>query len=71
MRAALVIIGILLFVAGVFVTAGEASYKSRNDVLKVGGVGVSVTQSHQVPVWAGGIAIGLGGILIIAGIKRR
>ena len=71
MRTALVVIGILLVALGVYVAAGQASYRSRDDVLKIGGVGVAVNESHQVPAWAGAIGIVLGGVLIVAGTRQR
>lgn len=71
MRTALIVIGIVLVALGIYVAAGQASYRTNNDVLKVGGVGVSVKESHGVPPWTGAIGIVAGGILIAAGARRR
>ena len=71
MRTALVIIGIVLVALGVFVAAGQASYRSKNDVVKIGGVGVSVNETHEVPPWTGAIGIVVGAVLVAAGTRRR
>jgi predicted transporter len=68
MRAA-VIVGIILIAAGIYVAAGQASYKSSRDVLKIGGLEASVKESHMVPQWAGGVAIVVGGLLVFAGVR--
>ncbi|HEY3885955.1 MAG TPA: hypothetical protein VGL62_12145 [Vicinamibacterales bacterium] len=70
MRSVLVIIGIVLVAAGIYAAAGQASYKTNKDVLKVGGAGISVQESHGVPAWAGAIGIVVGGVLIFAGARR-
>lgn len=71
MRTALVVIGIVLIALGIYVAAGQASYRTKDDVLKVGGVGVAVNQSHHVPAWTGAIGIAVGGVLIAAGARQR
>lgn len=71
MRTALMVIGIVLIALGIYVAAGQASYRTKNDVLKVGGVGVAVNESHEVPAWVGLIAIAAGGGLIAAGARQR
>ena len=47
------------------------SYKSKDEVLKVGDLKASVTEKHAVPTWAGGVAIVAGVVLLAAGMKRR
>lgn len=71
MRTALIVIGIALIALGIYVAAGQASYRSKNNVLKIGDVGVSVKESHEVPAWTGVIGIAVGGVLIVAGARQR
>ena len=68
MKAGLVV-GVLLILAGIYVVAGQASYKSDREVLKIGGLEASVKESHMVPQWAGAIAIVVGGVLVFAGLR--
>jgi uncharacterized membrane protein len=65
------LIGIILIVIGAIVVFRGMSYKSRDEVLKVGDVKASVEQKHAVPTWAGGVAIIAGVVLLAAGMKRR
>ena len=65
------IVGILLLVLGVFIVFRGASYKSRDQVLKVGDVKASVEQRHAVPTWVGGVSIVAGLVLLAGGMRRR
>jgi uncharacterized membrane protein len=67
----LALIGILLVIAGAFILFRGMSYKSKDEVLRVGDLKASVEQKHAVPAWAGGLAIVAGVVLIGAGMKRR
>ena len=64
-----VIIGVLLIAAGIYVVAGQASYKSDREVLKIGGLEASIKESRLVPPWTGAVAIALGGVLVFAGMR--
>jgi uncharacterized membrane protein len=65
------IVGLLLLLLGAFILFRGASYKSKDEVLKVGDLKASVTQKHAVPTWVGGVAIVAGIVLIAGGMKRR
>jgi uncharacterized membrane protein (DUF441 family) len=65
------LIGVILIVIGAFVVFRGVSYKSRDEVLKVGDVKASVEQKRAVPTWAGGAAIVAGIVLLAGGMKRR
>jgi uncharacterized membrane protein len=65
------LIGILLLAVGAFILFRGASYKSKDEVLKVGDLKASVEQKHAVPTWAGGVAIVAGIVLLAAGMRRR
>ena len=64
-----VIVGIILIAAGIYVMAGQASYKSDKEVVKIGGLAASISESRLVPPWAGAVAIALGGVLVFVGMR--
>ena len=66
-----VIAGVILIAIGIYVVAGQASYQTDREVLKIGGLEASVKESHLVPQWAGAIAIVVGGVLVFAGLKSK
>jgi hypothetical protein len=65
------LIGILLLVVGAFIVFRGATYKDRDEVLRVGDLKASVEQKRAVPTWVGGAAIVAGVVLLAAGMKRR
>ena len=65
------IVGILLLVIGAFIVFRGATFKSRDEVLRVGDLKASVEERHAVPTWLGGAAIVAGIVLLAAGMKRR
>jgi hypothetical protein len=65
------LIGIVLLALGAFIIFRGASYKSRDQVLKVGDLKASVEEKHAVPTWVGGAAIVAGVVLLAAGMRRR
>ena len=67
----LTLVGILLLALGAFILFRGMSYKSKDEVLRVGDLKASVEERRAVPTWAGGLAIVAGVVLIAAGMKRR
>jgi hypothetical protein len=65
------LVGIILLVLGAFILFRGLSYKSKDEVLKVGDLKASVEQRHAVPTWAGGLALVAGIVLLAGGMKRR
>ncbi|MFL5450018.1 MAG: hypothetical protein ACJ8A6_10885 [Gemmatimonadales bacterium] len=65
------LIGIVLLALGAFIIFRGASYKSRDEVLRVGDLKASVEEKHAVPTWVGGAAIIAGVVLLAAGMRRR
>jgi uncharacterized membrane protein len=65
------IVGILLVLLGAFVLFRGLSYKSKDEVLRVGDLKASVEEKHAVPAWVGGIAIVAGVLMLAGGMKRR
>lgn len=67
----LALVGILLLAAGAFILFRGASYKDRDEVLKVGDVKASVETEKAIPAWAGGVAIVAGIVLLASGMRKR
>jgi hypothetical protein len=65
------LVGILLLVVGAFILFRGLTYKSKDEVLRVGDLKASVEEKHAVPAWVGGLAIVGGIVLLAAGMKRR
>jgi hypothetical protein len=65
------LIGIILIIIGAVVVFRGLSYKSRDEVLRVGDMKATVEEKRAVPTWAGGVAIAAGIVLLVGGMKRR
>jgi hypothetical protein len=65
------LVGILLLAVGAFIVFRGLTYKSRDEVLRVGELKASVEEQRAVPTWVGGAAIVAGIVLVAAGMKRR
>jgi hypothetical protein len=68
---ALLISGAILIAIGLWVIIRPPSYTHEQSVLKLGDVEAKVQREQPVPGWAGGIALGAGLVLFVAGLKRR
>jgi hypothetical protein len=66
-----VIIGVILIALGGWAASGNASYKTKRDVLKVGELEASVREEHVVPSWVGYLAIAAGVLVLVTSFKRR
>jgi len=71
MRAGLIIVGIILLVAGIWVTLGNGSYKQTDTVAQLGPAKIEATHDKAVPEWLGIGGIVVGGVLLIGGIASR
>jgi hypothetical protein len=65
------LVGIILVVIGAFILFRGVTYKSKDEVFKVGDLKASVEQKRAVPTWAGGVALVAGIVLLAGGMKRR
>ena len=65
------LIGVVLIVIGAIIAFRGMSYKSKDEVLRVGDVKASVEEKHAIPAWAGGVAIIAGVVLLAGGMRRR
>ncbi|TAM58113.1 MAG: hypothetical protein EPN49_13520 [Rhodanobacter sp.] len=71
MRAALIIAGIILLVAGIWIVAGHASYQDTDTVLQVGTAKLTATQNKDIPRWLGIAGIVVGGLLAVGGFIKK
>ena len=71
MRAGLIIVGILLLVAGIYVTMGNGSYKQTDTVAQLGPAKIEATHTKAVPEWAGIAGIVVGGLLVVGGFVSK
>ena len=67
----LTVFGALLILAGGYVLVRGFSYTSSRDTVEVGPLSATVTQKDSVPAWAGGAAVAVGVLMIIAGADSR
>lgn len=65
------IIGILLILAGGWVTLNGGSFTTREKVLEIGDLEVTADRERPIPMWAGIGAIVLGGVLVVSGMQKK
>jgi len=71
MRAGLIIVGIILLVAGIWVVSGHASYQDTETLLQVGTAKITATHDKGVPQWIGVAGIVVGGLLAVGGFMKK
>ena len=71
MRAGLIIVGIILVAAGIWVVAGHASYQDTDTLLQVGSARITATHEKGVPQWIGIAGIVVGALLAIGGFLQK
>lgn len=71
MRAGLIIVGIILLVAGIWVTLGHGSFSQTDTLAQLGPAKIEATHEKAIPQWAGiaGIVVGL--VLVAGGALRK
>ena len=68
---AISIVGAILIAAGLYILIKSPTYNSDKSLFKVGDVEAKVQQSHDIPPWAGGVAVVAGVVLVVAGVRKR
>ncbi|KQX97561.1 hypothetical protein ASD22_09935 [Rhodanobacter sp. Root480] len=71
MRMGLIIAGIIVLIAGIWVTVGNASYKDTDTVAQLGPAKIEATHDRAVPQWVGIAGIVVGGLLLVGGIANK
>ncbi len=67
----LAIFGILLILAGGWVTINGGSFTTRENIVDIGSVKISADKERPIPLWAGIGAIILGAGLVFSGMKTK
>jgi TRAP-type C4-dicarboxylate transport system permease small subunit len=65
------IVGVLLIVFGIAVFALGLRYSHQETVIEVGDFHAKVTERDQIPKWVGGVAIVIGGVLLLGARRGR
>jgi len=71
MRAGLIIVGIILVVAGIWITLGNGSFKQTETVAQLGSAKIEATHTKAVPQWVGIAGIVVGGLLAVGGFASK
>lgn len=71
MRIALIIAGIILLVAGIWVTLGNGHYQQTSTVAQLGPAKIEATHEKAVPQWVGIAGIVAGALLAIGGFTSK
>jgi hypothetical protein len=66
-----VILGVILVALGAWAATGNATYKTKRDVVTVGDFKASVQEEHTVPPWVGYLGIGAGIVVLMTTVRRR
>jgi hypothetical protein len=65
------IVGVLLIVFGIAVFAPGLRYPHQETVIDVGDFHAKVTERDRIPNWVGGVAIVIGGVLLLGARRGR
>ena len=71
MRAALIIVGVILIGLGLWVTLGNGSYSKTDTIASIGSAKIEATHDKAIPQWVGIAGIVIGGIVAVAGIAQK
>ncbi len=71
MRSGLFIAGIVLLLAGLWVTLGNGSYTKTDTVAQLGPAKIEATHSKSLPQWLGVGGIVIGGLLLVGGFLNK
>lgn len=71
MRAGLIIVGIILLAAGIWVVAGHDFYQDTDTLLQVGSAKITATHDRGVPQWIGIVGIVVGALLALGGFMQK
>jgi hypothetical protein len=71
MRTGLLVAGIIILLAGLWVTVGNGTYKQTDTVAQLGPAKIEATHTKAVPQWLGIGGIVIGGLLLVGGIASK
>jgi len=67
---ALQISGVVLIALGLWIIIRPPSYSREESVFKFGDIEAKMQEQRFVPGWAGGVALGAGLVLLLAGLRK-
>ena len=71
MRMAMIVVGLLVALGGLWVVFGNGSYQSTETAAKVGPLTLQTTSDKTIPVPIGYDLIVVGGVLLAVGALRK
>lgn len=61
---------VILLGAGAFMLTGSASITTKERLIQLGDVQLTADERRTIPPWAGGVALGLGVLMLVAGVRK-
>ncbi|MBD8897392.1 hypothetical protein [Rhodanobacter sp. DHG33] len=71
MRFALIVIGLVLLVGGLWVVFGHGGYQQTDTLVQLGSAKLTATHEKAFPQWAGIAGIVVGAVLALGGIFKK
>ncbi|OOG36836.1 hypothetical protein B0E52_16525 [Rhodanobacter sp. C06] len=71
MRFALIVIGLVLLVAGLWVVFGHGGYQQTDTLVQLGSAKLTATHDKAFPQWLGVAGIVVGALLAIGGFFKK
>lgn len=66
-----IIVGIVLIAFGGYILSGKFMTTHTDQILNVGDLSASTQTRESLPPWAGYLAIGVGVVVLLSGVKRK
>ncbi|MFC4763736.1 hypothetical protein [Dyella koreensis] len=71
MRAILILVGLILVAAGIWVLSGHANYQQTDTLVQLGSAKITATHDKAVPSWIGMAGVAIGALLAIGGFLKK
>jgi hypothetical protein len=64
------VVGAILIAVGLFMIIRPPAYPHEERVFKLGDIEAKLEEKRTVPAWVGGVLLGAGCVLVIAGLMK-
>lgn len=71
MRALLIVVGLILLAAGIWILLGHGSYQQTDTLVQIGSAKITATHDKAIPPTVGIAAIVVGAVLTLVGFLRK
>ncbi|TCV96053.1 hypothetical protein EC912_102402 [Luteibacter rhizovicinus] len=71
MRIGLIVIGLIILAAGIWVVVGNGSYSATDTLAQIGSAKITATHDKAIPQWVGIAGIVIGGLVAVGGFVRK